>query len=524
MRSRSLLPALALGAALAPAAMAQSFTRVIGTGDAVPGGAHPILTFDEAPCLVGDHIAFLASHQNLGGFVSSVYSNASGSFAPVVATGETMPTEGVPFEFLIRLTADADAIAVQGSSFVGGIARNGIYSDAPGALTELVDQNTSIPGAFGSFTQIGGQDFAFDAGQVVFTGSGPSSLRGIYTADAVNGGLARVVDSTMPMPGQPAGTDFSFFGEPVIHGDRVVFAGNGGGTSGIFEQYAPGVGSIDLVVDTSTPVPGGGAWWLVVAPVISEDATLFQGYGPSIGLYRAEGGAVATVADGSMSIPGGTGTFPEFNARAMTQGRAVFEAFDFNFGGQIGIYSDWCGSLQPVVVPGDVIDGLTVSHVNIDQDSVDGGRMAATLTFTDFSQAIYLIDLDSMTSYGSGHAGAVGSVPTLAGVGCPDLDTDVELRLRDGPLGGAGFLVVGLAPESAPFPTGGTLLARPDVVVPIALNGATPGKLGGWLDLMEHIPADPALSGETFRAQGAWPDPAVPGGWILTAGLAVPVP
>ena len=362
-------------------ASGQTFTRIIGTGDPVPGGAFPLLGFDEAPALKGDHIAFIGFYQNLSGGVSAIYSNAGGSFAPVVQTGEPMPTEPVNFEFVFRLAVDGDDVAFIGSSFQGGVARNGIYTNATGGLTELVDENTQIPGGVGRFTQISGQDFSFGSGRVAFSGSGSSSQRGIYAVNA---------DGNMQMPGQPAGTDFLFFGTPTLRDDRIAFPGHGGGQSGIFEQYGVGSGPLNRLVDTSMSAPSGNAYGLIAVSAVDEDVTLFQAYAPGSGLYWERGGQVTTIADISLPLPGGGGNFAEFNNCAVSNGRVVIEGFDFNSGGQQGVFSNLCGGLAPVLVPGDALDGRTVQHVRFDEDSLDGDRLACVVSFTDGTQAVYV--------------------------------------------------------------------------------------------------------------------------------------
>jgi len=64
---RTFVSTLALPAILAASAAAQpTFTRIVGSGDPVPGGTATFFSFDEAPGIVGNHIAYIGSYQDGG--------------------------------------------------------------------------------------------------------------------------------------------------------------------------------------------------------------------------------------------------------------------------------------------------------------------------------------------------------------------------------------------------------------------------------------------------------------------------
>ncbi|GJM22779.1 MAG: hypothetical protein DHS20C15_26940 [Planctomycetota bacterium] len=524
-RSPFLLPlAVAFSAlALASPLRSQAFTRVIGAGDALPGLPSPLGSISEAPGMSGDHIAFVGTYQEGAGFVTAVFSNASGSFEIVARTGQTMPTESVPFQFLFRMAVDGDSVAVLGSSFVGGIAREGIYGNHTGALTEYVDRSDFIPGGSGPFTQIANRPFSMDGGRAVFNGSGNSQQRGVYMVDAFTGFVQRIADGSTATPGQPAGSTFFTFGAPHIHAERVSFAASSSTASGIYDQYGAGVAPLQLLADTSTVLPFGGTANLLAAIAIDEADSVIQAYSPDAGLHTHVDNQLATLADGATPIPGGSGTFPEFNNFAISGGRVVFEAYDFIQGGQLGVFTNWCGALTPLVVPGDVIDGQVVQHVLFDEDSLDGDQLLASISFTSGLPAIYLIDLSAVRHYGEAYASPGNLRPTLSAIGCPAPGSAVEFRLRDGPVGGGGFLASGLAAASVPFFNGGTLLVQPDFLHPISLEAPTSVISGGWHDSLQQVPNDPAFSGVTFYAQAVLRDPLLAGAWLFSDGLELPI-
>ena len=61
--------------------------------------------------------------------------------------------------------------------------------------------------------------------------------------------------------------------------------------------------------------------------------------------------------DTGTGLPGAAGNFAEFNNFAVSNGRVVIEGFDFNFGGQQGVYTNLCGVLAPVLVRRAMVEG-----------------------------------------------------------------------------------------------------------------------------------------------------------------------
>lgn len=507
---------------------AQTFTRVIGSGDLAPGTSAPISTFTEAPGLDDGHIAFLASHQAGGGFVQTVYSNATGSFQKVISTGDPMPGHGaVPLQFLIRLTLDGDHIAIQGSSFVGGIARNAILSNGSGAVLNVADQGNFIPGTFSKFTQIAGQDFSFGRGRVVFNGSGPSQLRGLYAVASTGGPLSVVADSTMVAPNSGGATYFSF-GTPAVRDDRVGFHSSlSSGQLNVFDQFGAGSGPVTNTVSLGDLAPSGQPFTFLFEPKVDEDDTAFYGWAGGVtGLYAIVDGAMSTIADSTMAIPGGTGTFAEFFEWTISNERVVFDGHQAALEGtqHAGVFTNVCGGVARILGPGDALDGKTVSYVTIDEDSLDEDLLAMNVAFTDGNSGIYLADLTSIGHSGQGFAPAGTTVPRLEGIGCPALGAPLTFHLRGAPVGGTGLFIIGASPTSVPAPGGGTLLATPDWVSVVTANAPNYGHPDGWFDAAVTIPTNVQFSGTTFAMQAAWMDPAQPGPWRLTDRLEVAIP
>lgn len=514
---------LVLAALGAPAARAQTFTRVLQSGDPVPGTGATIFAFSEAPALNGDHLATLIGYTDGGAAVSAVLSNAGGAFQVVAKTGDPMPGFfATPLEFLLRLTADGDHVAFQGSSFAGGVVRNAVVTNAGGALISVADTLDLIPQGSGFFTQIASQDFSFGDGMVAFNGSGNSGQRGVYRVAATGGPIHRVADNSTPVPG--GGAAFSTFGSPAVRDGRIAFSASFPGGGGVYELpdvAAPGL--VELVAAGGAS-PSGPPFSFLFGARVDEDDTLFYGIaGGAKGLHAIVNGALKTIADAATPIPGGAGAFPDFDTYAISNDRVIFYARDFN-AGPVGVFTDVCGALAPVLVPGDALDGRVVATVLVDEDSLDGDRLACHVLFTDGSSGIYVADLTAIDALGSGHAPAGTTPPTLEGIGCPDLGATLTFHLREAPANAPGLLVVGTQPAAVPVPSGGSLLVLPLVTAPLHAAPPTYGIPSGWQTFTQPIPNDAGLSGVTFRLQAIWAEPGFPGFSRLSPALRVPIP
>src|SRR5690606_16951794 len=131
------------------------------------------------------------------------------------------------------------------------------------------------PGTFSTFTQIAGQDFSFGRGKIVFNGSGPSGLRGLYVVDGTGGPLGVVADSTMAAPG--AGANYFNFGTPAVRDARVGFHANAGGQIALYDQPGVGTGAVSRLLGAGDLAPSGQPFTFVFGAAVDEDDTLFYG-------------------------------------------------------------------------------------------------------------------------------------------------------------------------------------------------------------------------------------------------------
>ncbi len=190
------------------------------------------------------------------------------------------------------------------------------------------DTATPIPGGSGAFTSFG-RNPSIDGGfAVAFRGDGEAptpvgpAQQGIYSN--LSGSLAVVADQGTPSPGG-AGSFESFPLEPSSDVDYGASWGGGGaaGQAGIYRDAGSGA---ERLADRNTLLPGGQSGELfdlfVFPPASDGDDVVFPALGdggalgpPTVGVYRASGGALAALVDSNTTMPGTSENF-DFISRA----------------------------------------------------------------------------------------------------------------------------------------------------------------------------------------------------------------
>ena len=119
-------------------------------------------------------------------------------------------------------------------------------------------------------------------------------------------------------------------------------------------------------------------------------------YSPSMGIYMGiytDIGGLNTVADLNTLIPGGMGTFTQFDFGSLDgfpsldDGNITFSAL--GSGSQQGIYIDLGDGLEKIIDLNDTLDGKNLSSFLRGRESLSGGSVAFLATFTDGSQGIF---------------------------------------------------------------------------------------------------------------------------------------
>ncbi len=229
---------------------------------------------------------------------------------------------------------------------------------------KVVDTKTSIPGGTGNFTNL--SPFvppSTHQGSVAFFGSGSDSQSGIYLK--VGTTLKVVANPNTPIPSDTG--KFSSFGTPSLGNGNVAFLGIG---SNFFVQqgiYTNIGGTLKVVADYKTPIPGGTGNFtefnrrgsVYVDPSLNSGNIAFRGYGGSsqAGIYTNIGGKLNVVANTNTPIPRGTGKFGDFSDSVIDEGRVAFIGTGSSFPLEQGIYTNVSGTLKAVVDTNTAIPG-----------------------------------------------------------------------------------------------------------------------------------------------------------------------
>jgi hypothetical protein len=366
------------------------YRAVADTETRVPGGRGQFTGFFPPPSIDEGRVAFQASASGEG-----IYRAAGGEISVVADVETPVPSGDGLFSSFGLLSPSSGAPALSRGEvafYAQGAGQAGIYRTRRGRILRVADLNTRIPAGKGFFTGFGSRP-DFDEGQVVFVGFGSGGQAGIYVATGrrlrrvadqstpVPGGtgtfrsfdfdapvisdgivafqsfgrifrwngrrLVKLIDRDTPLPGAPSGAHA--FGEIAIWKGDVVFSAVDLGWQGI---YRVADGRISVVVDRSTPVPGGSGSFTraFVGSVEGEDVVFEGGSSPGggSGVYLASGGSVTRIADTRMSVPGSARRFTVFGLRPSVSGGIVaFSAYGQG-DSAVGIYVGSGGAISTI--------------------------------------------------------------------------------------------------------------------------------------------------------------------------------
>lgn len=376
-------------------AVGRAQTRIALSGETSAPGTGVFTEFDHAPAASGGVVAFRGLYA--GG--QGIYTGTGGTPVLIANSATTVPGGGMAFGNLFGSPAISNSTVV----FAGGppaappFPFRGVYA-APaggGAITAAADNTTTNPGPpagpFNSFDVMPGV-----SGSTVAFGGGSAFRGGIYTIPAAGALTATAIAQTgdaIPVVGGPFGS-FSF---PSVSGNRVAFVGVGPG-GGVFTAATSG-GALSAVATTSTTIPGGGGATFAGFgnPVVSGTVVAFAG-GPTggpgsfpTGIYTntGAGGSLVAVANTSTTAPGGGGLFTQFDPWVSLSGDDV--VFVGHSSAGEGLYTNATGPLTRLVGQGDVFDGRTVADVEIGRQSFDGAFVTFWASFTDGRSGVYVV-------------------------------------------------------------------------------------------------------------------------------------
>jgi hypothetical protein len=196
--------------------------------------------------------------------------------------------------------------------------------------------------------------------------------------DVVSG---KTIQSLGTMDGatDPANTQVAnFYGNATTSTGEVVVLHRAATST----TSGPSWGALNVVVDSSTPVPGSSGALNYVGR-ISTNSAVFHGRTTSgqDGIYKYANGALTRIADKTTPVPGGTGFFTGFLDDVSNDEGAV--TFLGTSSAGTGLYTTLNGRLQKVAQANDVIEGRTVSGLRLERDAAAANMVAFGVRFND---------------------------------------------------------------------------------------------------------------------------------------------
>jgi hypothetical protein len=337
----------------------------------------------------GSSIAFIASGP---GSSKGVYCYSVQSPAEVVANTTTpVPGGSGSFTDFTDITG-CFPLAFRGRDSAG---KWGIYGSIIGLLLVVADENTEIPNGTGTFTSL--ESLSMSPGPIntpdfiTFTGSGVDDQSGIYLS--APSFVSLVADTNTPVPGDARSFD-AFFGSSV-RGRTVVFGGGVSSMRGIY-VYDDIAKSFSIVATTDDTIPGStGKFTVLQSPDFYGGGVVFHGLEAPLGatlqegIYLHHGGSLSVIADLNTPVPGGVGNFRGF-LQPSADGNLL--AFYGESTSSWGIYAKMDGSLTKVVAPGDLINGHRIIRVSAPGKSAVDGNSVGFIAEFEGGQGVFVAE------------------------------------------------------------------------------------------------------------------------------------
>ncbi|MBT9560982.1 MAG: hypothetical protein IV100_33465 [Myxococcales bacterium] len=404
------------------------FSVIADAGTTNPAGA-AFTVFDRLPSFFGDRVVFRASTAAPAVPVTSTltdavytYETGTETLNVVARAGEPLPDAPAStfstFEAVGTNGPRVDALRVV---FVGSgtDSHRGVYSQGGLGLVALVNRDTLIPGAAGSFVGLGDPIVSFD--RIAFNGNDFGNISGAYTAPFDLSGAARLADNGTAMPnGASAFSGVSVFDLDSTYAVLVGFgkapigASYGDIQRGIYRQALTGGAPVALI-DRTAAVPGvpGDTFSAFAGPVLSAGNVIFVGSGapgPQKPLgpvtYKAlyslplEGGTPEALVDTTTPMPGAVETFAAEAPDGLSGNHLCADGAVIYFRGtgvasgvvtQVGLYRVFPGGdVTRLLDRNTTLSGKKVADVRVGRRCASGGRVVIHVTFEDASEAILL--------------------------------------------------------------------------------------------------------------------------------------
>ncbi|MEE8156178.1 MAG: hypothetical protein V3T53_14590 [Phycisphaerales bacterium] len=229
-------------------------------------------------------------------------------------------------------------------------------ADSLRIVADTGQQSPDGGGEFISFSLLNGNSPVMGGGSTIFVGN-RNQDNGAYAE--IGGELVSIMNSSKPPPGfdQPFGNHFFSGSHPAIDGENVVFAGTSQDEFGAFQAIWARIDDVwRSIARCDEPAPDGGIFVTFrgpfgVSPSISGENIAFGAVTTmSRGIFAYIDGSLRLIANTNTPVPGGRGTFLNFGLLSGTS--PSISGSNVAFGGCTeagqGIYAYIDGSLQVI--------------------------------------------------------------------------------------------------------------------------------------------------------------------------------
>ncbi|MBL8760803.1 MAG: hypothetical protein JNL50_05810 [Phycisphaerae bacterium] len=363
-----------------------SFTRIVDTDTPVPGGFETYTGFSTVS-IENDRVAFIGSDS---AFRYGVYDNI-GHLTRVIADRNTnLPDSNEKFSNDIFFHLPGNDVGGGTLSFFGaGTTRGGLYGHDGVSLRTLVDNTFKIPNSGENFAvntprhDVSGTDVVFGAEGMTTHQAGIYRRRGDH--------FEVIADKTMSPPGHAE--TFTNFVDWRLEGDATCFtAATSNGYAGIFRSQG---GQLTKIMDSNDTDPDGHrlAFPQYVRPAGAN--TVFNAYTDNNveGIYIKTGSGIDKLVDETMVPPdGSSATYNGIGTLDYQNNTLIFQA------GNDVIYTNYGGTMQRLIGPGDTLDGKRVIAAVFDEHGFDGTTAAFWVIFAGdssfhYDRAIYTVTI-----------------------------------------------------------------------------------------------------------------------------------
>lgn len=371
------------------AAVEVNFTRIVQTGDQVPGGTASIVGLS-SPTASSGNIAWSAEAVGASG----IYARIGGADQAIARAGDANPAGGVFTDASFGLSLgkiDGEDVAFR--------AAGGIYARFAGNPVQLIANTSTLnPNTGSNYTNF--QQPYISGGAIGFmnAASGPQLSMTLFQ----NGTLNPVISANDALPA-PMNGNLRLAGQGVYRDGIVgiqVFDSASPSRQGILTNRG---GSFNMIASGYQNIPGKAFnFGQFLDPSIYEDRIAFVAWGPNgtgpggVGSYKGiflddNVNPLTTVVDTGTVIPG-VGTITDITRGPAIFGDTLLFIAGINGGNLLGnVFAYYQGDIVLIASAGTMLDGKMPQTFNLSHEGALYGEDRGTflVNFTDGSQGIY---------------------------------------------------------------------------------------------------------------------------------------